>query len=160
MSGAPPAAHRIAWQEATVTSVMAQTASVKSFFLRPPQWHGFRRRPACRCPPHHARRVSGAAQLFDRLGARGGDTIELVVEKLADGKVSPFFHEVVQPGDTIEMRGPIGGHFNSVPRRRPDPPRRRRLRRRAAHLDAPPSCGGRTAGQDGPRLFGAGGSTR
>jgi ferredoxin-NADP reductase len=38
--------------------------------------------------------------------------IELVIEKLDDGEVSPFFHDVVQPGDTIEMRGPIGGHFN------------------------------------------------
>ena len=25
--------------------------------------------------------------------------------------MSPFFHEVVGAGDTIEMRGPIGGHF-------------------------------------------------
>lgn len=25
--------------------------------------------------------------------------------------MSPFFHEVVEIGDTIEMRGPIGGHF-------------------------------------------------
>ena len=37
--------------------------------------------------------------------------IELVIERLDDGEVSPFFHEVVAVGDTIEMRGPIGGHF-------------------------------------------------
>ena len=68
MSGAPSPAERIAWQEATVTSVIAQTASVKSFFLQPPQWHGFIAGPACRRPPHRAGRLSGAAQLFDRLG--------------------------------------------------------------------------------------------
>ena len=51
------------------------------------------------------------AQLFDRLGAGGDGRIELVIERLDDGEVSPFFHEVVAAGDTIEMRGPIGGHF-------------------------------------------------
>ena len=37
--------------------------------------------------------------------------IELIVERLDDGEVSPFFHEIVQLGDTVELRGPIGGHF-------------------------------------------------
>jgi ferredoxin-NADP reductase len=37
--------------------------------------------------------------------------LELVIEKLENGEVSPFFHDVVGAGDTIEMRGPIGGHF-------------------------------------------------
>ena len=41
--------------------------------------------------------------------------IELAIELLEDGEVSPFFHEVAQPGDTIEMRGPIGGHFIWAP---------------------------------------------
>ena len=37
--------------------------------------------------------------------------IELAIERLADGEVSPFFHDVAQIGDTIELRGPLGGHF-------------------------------------------------
>jgi ferredoxin-NADP reductase len=37
--------------------------------------------------------------------------IELAIERLDDGEVSPFFHDVAQVGDTIELRGPIGGHF-------------------------------------------------
>jgi ferredoxin-NADP reductase len=37
--------------------------------------------------------------------------IELAIERLADGEVSPFFHDVAQVGDTIELRGPLGGHF-------------------------------------------------
>jgi ferredoxin-NADP reductase len=40
------------------------------------------------------------------------DTFELGIELMPEGEVSPFFHEVVAPGDTIEFRGPIGGHFN------------------------------------------------
>jgi ferredoxin-NADP reductase len=37
--------------------------------------------------------------------------IELCIERLEDGEVSPFFHEVVRVGDEIEIRGPLGGHF-------------------------------------------------
>jgi ferredoxin-NADP reductase len=41
----------------------------------------------------------------------GRENIELAIERLEDGEVSAFFHDVAQPGDTIEVRGPIGGHF-------------------------------------------------
>src|SRR2546430_4313407 len=41
----------------------------------------------------------------------GSAEIELTVEHLRDGEVSSFLHEVVVPGDTIEVRGPIGGWF-------------------------------------------------
>lgn len=37
--------------------------------------------------------------------------VELAVERLGDGEVSPFFHEVARTGDAIEVRGPLGGHF-------------------------------------------------
>ena len=37
--------------------------------------------------------------------------IELAIERLTDGEVSAFFHDVAQVGDTIEFRGPLGGHF-------------------------------------------------
>ena len=40
---------------------------------------------------------------------------ELVVERLGDGEVSPFFHDVAEAGDTIEIRGPFGGHFAWAP---------------------------------------------
>jgi ferredoxin-NADP reductase len=36
---------------------------------------------------------------------------DLGIELMEHGEVSPFFHEVVQPGDVIEVRGPIGGPF-------------------------------------------------
>jgi ferredoxin-NADP reductase len=37
--------------------------------------------------------------------------IELVIERIENGEVSPFFHEIAVVGDDIELRGPIGGHF-------------------------------------------------
>jgi ferredoxin-NADP reductase len=33
------------------------------------------------------------------------------VERIEGGEVSPFLHEVVVPGDRLEVRGPIGGYF-------------------------------------------------
>ena len=37
--------------------------------------------------------------------------IELVIESVGDGEVSVFFDTVAAVGDTIELRGPIGGSF-------------------------------------------------
>ena len=37
--------------------------------------------------------------------------VELVVERLDDGEVSPYLTDVLRPGDLLELRGPIGGYF-------------------------------------------------
>ena len=37
--------------------------------------------------------------------------LELTVDRLEDGEVSPFLTEQLQPDDTIQLRGPIGGYF-------------------------------------------------
>ncbi len=39
------------------------------------------------------------------------DEVEITVERIGDGEVSPFLHDVVVVGDRIEVRGPIGGYF-------------------------------------------------
>src|SRR5215218_6200115 len=37
--------------------------------------------------------------------------IDLTVERVEDGEVSPFLHDDVVVGDRFEVRGPIGGYF-------------------------------------------------
>ena len=37
--------------------------------------------------------------------------VDITVERIPDGEVSPFLHDVVIPGDRLEVRGPIGGYF-------------------------------------------------
>ncbi|HEY7106762.1 MAG TPA: ferredoxin reductase [Acidimicrobiia bacterium] len=37
--------------------------------------------------------------------------LELTVERLGDGEVSEFLHDVLEVGDELELRGPIGGWF-------------------------------------------------
>ncbi|MGH3290095.1 MAG: FAD-binding oxidoreductase, partial [Streptosporangiaceae bacterium] len=40
-----------------------------------------------------------------------GEPVAITVERLDDGEVSPYLTQDVQPGDEIEVRGPIGGYF-------------------------------------------------
>src|ERR671919_2143895 len=37
--------------------------------------------------------------------------IELTIDLLADGEVSPYFHEVLVEGDQVEVRGPFASYF-------------------------------------------------
>src|SRR6185295_9704827 len=37
--------------------------------------------------------------------------VDITVERIEGGEVSPFLHEVVVTGDRVELRGPIGGYF-------------------------------------------------
>jgi ferredoxin-NADP reductase len=41
----------------------------------------------------------------------GSRELELTVERLENGEVSGFLHDVVEVGDKLEVRGPIGGYF-------------------------------------------------
>jgi ferredoxin-NADP reductase len=46
-----------------------------------------------------------------RGGAGDATRIEVTVERLADGEVSPYLVDDAEPGDPVEVRGPIGGWF-------------------------------------------------
>lgn len=41
----------------------------------------------------------------------GSDRIELTVQQVSDGEVSPYLAEDLAVGDQIELRGPVGGWF-------------------------------------------------
>ncbi len=101
----------IEWQLATVLAVKAETPQVKTFTLALPQWS--RHRPG----QHYDLRLTAAdgyqAQRSYSIASepeRAGQ-IDLTVERVEDGEVSTYLHEVAQPGDRLEVRGPIGGYF-------------------------------------------------
>jgi ferredoxin-NADP reductase len=56
-----------------------------------------------------------ARRSYSIASAPGSTELELLIERLPDGEVSPFITDELQPGDTLEIRGPIGGHFTWVP---------------------------------------------
>jgi len=104
--------HRPArWQPTTITSISRLTDRVKSFRFRPSQPF------AWRAGQHVDVRLTApdgytAQRSYSIASApEAGDDIELAIERLDDGEVSPFFHEVAAVGDEIEMKGPLGGHF-------------------------------------------------
>jgi ferredoxin-NADP reductase len=52
-----------------------------------------------------------AQRSYSVASAPGDRFVELFVERLDDGEVSTFLADVVQAGDALEVRGPIGGWF-------------------------------------------------
>ena len=104
-------AEPIAWQRATLTAVRRETDTVSTFTLALPAW-----RPH-RAGQHYDVRLTAEdgyqAQRSYSIASppsRGGE-IDLGVERIPDGEVSPYFHDVLSAGDLVEVRGPIGGYF-------------------------------------------------
>ena len=99
------------WQIATLKSIHPETAKVKTFTFTLPDWTAHK-------PGQHydvrltapdgyqAQRSYSIASEPERAGE-----IDLTVEKIDDGEVSAYMHEVLESGDRMEMRGPIGGYF-------------------------------------------------
>jgi ferredoxin-NADP reductase len=52
-----------------------------------------------------------AQRSYSIASAPSDPIIELYVERLDDGEVSTYLADIVEPGDTLDIRGPIGGWF-------------------------------------------------
>ena len=99
------------WQVATVAAIKPETPQVKSFRLQVPMW-------MAHLPGQHydvrltapdgyqAQRSYSIASSPLEAGQ-----IELTIDRLADGEVSPYFHDVVVEGDQVEVRGPFTSYF-------------------------------------------------
>jgi len=101
----------IEWQIATVKAIKPETPKVKTFTLALPNWMPHRAGQhydvRLTAPDgYQAQRSYSIASEPERAGE-----IDLTVERLEDGEVSSYMHDVLAPGDQIEARGPIGGYF-------------------------------------------------
>lgn len=99
------------WQIATVKAIHQETAKAKTFTLILPNWA--RHKPGqhydirLTAPDgYQAQRSYSIASEPERAGE-----IDLTVERIEDGEVSTYMHDVLIVGDQIEVRGPIGGYF-------------------------------------------------
>src|SRR3954453_23928066 len=95
---------------ARVVDLVAETARAKSILLDPPQW------PGHRAGQHVDIRLTAedgyqAQRSYSIASALEDDLLALTVERLDDGEVSPYLTDVLEPGDQLELRGPIGGYF-------------------------------------------------
>ena len=105
----PPA--RTPWQTATVIAITDETSRAKTFRLRLPA-------PTPHLAgQHYVIRLTApdgytASRSYSIASAPDGSPeLDFTVERLDDGEVSTFLHDVVQQGDELEVRGPIGGWF-------------------------------------------------
>jgi len=52
-----------------------------------------------------------AVRSYSIASASPGDRLELAVDRVPDGEVSPYLVDDLLPGDELELRGPLGGWF-------------------------------------------------
>lgn len=99
------------WQTATVTEIARRSPVVSSFFFRLPEFVPFvaGQHVSVRLTAPDGYRAQRSYSIASAPETRSH--LELAIEKLDDGEVSPFFHEVVEVGDEIELSEPVGGHF-------------------------------------------------
>jgi ferredoxin-NADP reductase len=99
------------WQTATVTEIVRRSPTVLSFFFRLPEFIPFvaGQHVSVRLTAPDGYRAQRSYSIAS--APETTDHIELAIERLENGEVSPFFHEVVEIGDEIELSEPIGGHF-------------------------------------------------
>jgi ferredoxin-NADP reductase len=101
---------RLSWRIADIIEIIAETPRTKSLVLAAPDWPGH-------LPGQHVdvRLTADDGYQTERsysiASAPEGDRVEITVERLDDGEVSPYLADVLGVGDKLELRGPIGGYF-------------------------------------------------
>lgn len=119
----------MSWRAATVTAVRDETPTARTLVLRVPGWPGHvagqhvdirLTAPDGYTATRSYSIASASAGAGARDGGAGdglrpdggvGEDVEVTVERLDDGEVSPYLAGEVVPGDVLEVRGPVGGWF-------------------------------------------------
>jgi ferredoxin-NADP reductase len=107
MADAP---RKLAWRIGEVVETSPDTPRTKSLFLEVPGWEGHR------AGQHVDVRLTAedgyqAQRSYSIASAPEDGRVELLVERLDDGEVSPYLTDELRAGDGLELRGPIGGWF-------------------------------------------------
>jgi ferredoxin-NADP reductase len=101
---------RLNWLPAEVVEIRPETAQTKTIVFDVPEWSGHR------AGQHVDVRLTAedgyqAQRSYSIASASDHSRVELTVERLDDGEVSPYLTDELQPGDVLELRGPVGGYF-------------------------------------------------
>jgi ferredoxin-NADP reductase len=99
------------WQIASVDQIRQETPKVKTITLALPAWMphlpGQHYDLRLTAPDgYQAQRSYSIASEPERR-----DIVDLTVERIENGEVSTYLHEVLAEGDRLQVRGPIGGYF-------------------------------------------------
>jgi len=99
------------WRVGTVVALHDETTTARTITLEVPDW------PGHLAGQHVDVRLTApdgysAVRSYSIASAPNPDKrLEITVERLPDGEVSPYLTQVVTVGDRLELRGPIGGWF-------------------------------------------------
>lgn len=99
------------WRVGTVVALHDETATARTITLEVTDW------PGHNSGQHVDLRLTAAdgysaVRSYSIASAPGSDKrVEITVERLPDGEVSPYLTQEVAVGDRLELRGPIGGWF-------------------------------------------------
>lgn len=101
----------VAWRIATVAELVAETPQAVTIVLDVPGW------PGHVAGQHVDIRLTApdgyqAQRSYSIASGPEDGRLALTVERIDDGEVSPYLAGVLQEGDEIELRGPIGAHFS------------------------------------------------
>jgi ferredoxin-NADP reductase len=103
----------LTWRVATVAAVREETPRVRTLVLEVDAW------PRHRAGQHVDIRLTAEdgyqAERSYSIASAPGEGLELTVELIQDGEVSPYLVEELVVGDAFEVRGPIGGYFVWAP---------------------------------------------
>jgi ferredoxin-NADP reductase len=98
------------WRVATVRSLIRENAHACSLVLDVPEW------PGHTAGQHIDVRLTAedgyqAERSYSIASAPECKQLELTIERIDDGEVSPYLADELRAGDELELRGPIGGPF-------------------------------------------------
>lgn len=103
------------WRVATVAAMRPESTRAKAILFDVPDW------PGHLAGQHLDLRLTAedgyqTQRSYSISSAPDGQPrLEITVERLDDGEVSPFLLDELREGDRIELRGPIGGYFTWMP---------------------------------------------
>ncbi|MDX6553246.1 MAG: hypothetical protein QOH74_1734 [Gaiellales bacterium] len=101
---------RLSWELAEVVELIDETPRVRTIVMLCRGWPGH-------LPGQHvdvrltAEDGYQAQRSYSIASAPEDGHLMLTVEELQDGEVSPYLTRVVEPGDRLDLRGPIGLYF-------------------------------------------------
>jgi ferredoxin-NADP reductase len=101
---------RLTWRVGRVVALRDETSTARSVVLDVPGW------PGHVAGQHLDVRLTApdgysAVRSFSMATEEDGDLVEITVDRVPDGEVSPYLSQVLAVGDPLEVRGPIGGWF-------------------------------------------------
>jgi ferredoxin-NADP reductase len=98
------------WRTAALADKRPETPTASTLLFDVDGW------PGHRAGQHVDLRLTAedgyqAARSYSIASPPEDDTVALTIERLEDGEVSPYLVDVMEPGDKLELRGPVGGWF-------------------------------------------------